>query len=118
MPGPLQFLQFARSAQSRLAQARELERRWSALDEDERRDAQVELDRLRAAGVAVRERITAGPTGFAREMRAAYHGVEAEPVPEPPSLRELARELTGAMSALTAKLRAAEERRASSSERR
>lgn len=112
MPGILQLAQLARLAEARMRTARELQARWRELDPDQQREARDEATRLGRALVDVRERVAAGPKGFARGFRAGLRGEDAPEVEDPRPLTELVRELHGASQALRAKLDAVDDREA------
>lgn len=108
MVGYLQFAQLVRTANARVRSAHELEQRWKALGPERQAEARVELDRLKTALKAVRDRIAAGPRGFVREFKSAYRGEETAPIAEPVSLGKLIGELHAASNALREKLDAVE----------
>lgn len=110
MAGVLQLAQIARTANARVRAARELQQRWKALPPEEQTQARAEWDALSETLEAVRERLTAGPRGFAREFGAAYRGEEAQAAPDPRPLIGLVKELTVRTAALRAKLDAVEDR--------
>ena len=108
MPGILQLAQLARLAEARMRTARELQARWRELGLDEQREAREEAARLGRALVDVRERVAAGPKGFARGFRAGLRGEDAPEAEDTRPLVDVVRELHHASQALRAKLDAFE----------
>lgn len=107
MAGYLALAQLARTANDRVRAARELEARWRALPPEQQAAARAEWDDLKLALAEVRERMTAGPRGFAKGLRAGYRGEEPEAAPDARPLVAVVRDLHAATTALRAKLDAA-----------
>lgn len=104
MVGYLQIAQAIRVANARVRTARELQARWNALAPEDQEEARAEWARVADALDAVRDRIAAGPKGFARGFAAGYRGEEAQAAPETRPLGPLVRELHEATAALRSKL--------------
>lgn len=108
MAGYLHLAQTARAANARMRAARDLEARWKALPPEGQAEAREEWSNVKDALAAVRTRMEAGPRGFVREFKAGLAGTDAEAVPDPRPLGELASELHVATNALRDKLNALE----------
>jgi hypothetical protein len=107
VPGYLQLAQVARAAHARLRAARELEARWHTLTPEQQDATRADWEDMKRALVAVRDRLTAGPRGFAQGFGAAYRGDDTAATPEVRPLTEIVRELAGATDRLRRSLDAA-----------